>query len=36
MGDLAFQGISKSFGAVRALRDVTFAVAEGEAHALVG
>jgi rhamnose transport system ATP-binding protein len=33
---LAFQGISKSFGAVHALRGVTFSVAEGEAHALVG
>src|SRR5688572_24372198 len=36
MGQLAFQGISKSFGAVRALRDVTFSVEEGETHALVG
>jgi rhamnose transport system ATP-binding protein len=36
MGLLAFQGITKSFGAVRALRDVTFSVAEGETHALVG
>jgi rhamnose transport system ATP-binding protein len=36
MAQLAFQGITKSFGAVRALRDVTFSVAEGEAHALVG
>jgi rhamnose transport system ATP-binding protein len=36
MGDLAFRGITKSFGAVRALRDVSFSVAEGEAHALVG
>jgi rhamnose transport system ATP-binding protein len=33
---VAFQGITKSFGAVRALRDVSFAVAQGEAHALVG
>src|SRR5512145_2082602 len=36
MGDLVFRGITKSFGAVRALRDVSFSVAEGEAHALVG
>jgi rhamnose transport system ATP-binding protein len=33
---LQFRDISKSFGAVRALRGVSFAVAEGEAHALVG
>ena len=36
MGQLWFQDISKSFGAVRALNGVTFPVAEGEAHALVG
>jgi rhamnose transport system ATP-binding protein len=36
MRRLEFQGITKSFGAVRALRGVTFAVNEGEAHALVG
>ena len=36
MGNLVFRGITKSFGAVRALRDVSFSVAEGEAHALVG
>jgi rhamnose transport system ATP-binding protein len=36
MGELAFRGITKSFGAVRALRDVSFSVWEGEAHALVG
>jgi rhamnose transport system ATP-binding protein len=36
MGQLSFQDISKSFGAVRALSGVTFPVAEGEAHALVG
>jgi ABC-type sugar transport system ATPase subunit len=36
MSQLVFQGITKSFGAVRALRDVSFSVAEGEAHALVG
>src|SRR5258706_6719047 len=35
-GQLSFQDISKSFGAVRALSGVTFTVAEGEAHALVG
>jgi rhamnose transport system ATP-binding protein len=33
---LEFQGITKSFGAVRALRDVSISVASGEAHALVG
>ncbi len=33
---LEFQGITKSFGAVRALRDVSLSVAAGEAHALVG
>jgi hypothetical protein len=32
MTQLAFQGITKSLGAVRALRDVTFSVAEGEMH----
>ena len=36
MGQISFQDISKSFGAVRALSGVTFPVAEGEAHALVG
>lgn len=36
MQGLEFQQISKSFGAVRALRRVSFSVAEGEAHALVG
>src|SRR5918997_516145 len=36
MGELAFRGITKSFGAVRALRDVSFSIVEGEAHALVG
>src|SRR5260221_8070776 len=35
-GQLSFRDISKSFGAVRALSGVTFQVAEGEAHALVG
>src|SRR6476619_6406474 len=33
---LAFQNVTKAFGAVRALRGVSFSVAEGEAHALVG
>jgi ABC-type uncharacterized transport system ATPase subunit len=32
MTQLAFQGITKSFGTVRAPRDVTFSVAEGETH----
>jgi rhamnose transport system ATP-binding protein len=36
MNQLEFQGVTKSFGAVRALRGVTFAVHEGDAHALVG
>jgi rhamnose transport system ATP-binding protein len=36
MPGLEFQQISKSFGAVRAVRGVSFSVAEGEAHALVG
>jgi ABC-type sugar transport system ATPase subunit len=36
MGEIVFQTISKSFGAVRALRSVTVSVQEGEAHALVG
>ena len=33
---LQFERIEKSFGAVQALRGVSFDVAEGEAHALVG
>jgi rhamnose transport system ATP-binding protein len=33
---LAFRNVSKAFGAVRALRGVSFSVAAGEAHALVG
>ena len=33
---LEFRRVSKAFGAVQALRDVSFGVAEGEAHALVG
>ena len=36
MPGLEFREIHKSFGAVRALRGVTFSVHEGEAHALVG
>jgi rhamnose transport system ATP-binding protein len=36
MAALEFHDVSKSFGAVRALRGVSFSVAEGEAHALVG
>jgi rhamnose transport system ATP-binding protein len=36
MAGLDFQHLSKSFGAVRALRDVSFTVADGETHALVG
>jgi len=35
-GGLGFRNVTKSFGAVRALRGVSFAVAAGEAHALVG
>jgi ABC-type sugar transport system ATPase subunit len=33
---LEFRHVSKFFGASAALRDVSFSVAEGEAHALVG
>jgi len=33
---VAFAHIDRSFGAVAALRDVTFAVARGESHAIVG
>jgi rhamnose transport system ATP-binding protein len=36
MQDLEFRGIRKSFGAVAALRGVSFAVRQGETHALVG
>jgi rhamnose transport system ATP-binding protein len=36
MPGLEFRDIHKSFGAVHALRGVSFSVAEGEAHALVG
>jgi rhamnose transport system ATP-binding protein len=35
-GGLAFRNVSKAFGAVRALGGVSFTVAEGDAHALVG
>jgi len=36
MGALEFRNVHKSFGAVRALRGVSFRVASGEAHAVVG
>jgi ABC-type sugar transport system ATPase subunit len=36
MPGLEFRDVRKSFGAVHALRGVSFAVGEGEAHALVG
>src|SRR5918996_5513425 len=36
MPGLEFHDVRKSFGAVRALAGVTFSVAEGEAHAIVG
>ena len=36
MPGLAFDGVTKSFGAVRALKGVSFPVQEGEVHALVG
>src|SRR4029453_13797307 len=36
MATLEFQDVHKSFGAVRALRGISFAVASGEAHAVVG
>ena len=36
MPGLEFRDVRKSFGAVKALSGVTFAVREGEAHALVG
>ena len=35
-GGLEFIDVHKSFGAVQALRGVSFSVAEGEAHALIG
>jgi len=36
MAFLTFQGISKHFGGVQALRDVSFTVARGSCHALMG
>lgn len=36
MGALEFRDVHKSFGAVRALRGISFAVASGETHAVVG
>ena len=36
MPGLEFRDVRKSFGAVNALKGVTFSVTEGEAHALVG
>src|SRR5512145_2902368 len=36
MASLEFIDVHKSFGAVRALRGVSFSVASGEAHACVG
>jgi ABC-type sugar transport system ATPase subunit len=36
MTGLEFRDVRKAFGAVKALTGVTFSVAEGEAHALVG
>jgi rhamnose transport system ATP-binding protein len=33
---IEFRQIDKSFGAVAALRDVTFSISDGEAHAIVG
>ena len=36
MAALEFRDVHKSFGAVRALRGVSFRVAAGEAHAVVG
>jgi rhamnose transport system ATP-binding protein len=35
-GGLEFRGVAKAFGAVHALRGVSFGVAPGEAHACVG
>lgn len=35
-GELQFEDVRKAFGAVQALAGVTFSVAAGEAHALVG
>ena len=36
MATLEFRNVQKSFGAVRALRGISFSVASGEAHAVVG
>jgi rhamnose transport system ATP-binding protein len=36
MNGLEFRDVAKSFGAVQALRGVSFSVAQGEAHACVG
>jgi rhamnose transport system ATP-binding protein len=36
MATLEFRDVHKSFGAVRALRGISFAVASGESHAVVG
>ena len=33
---LEFRQVSRSFGAVKALTDVSFAVTAGEAHAIIG
>jgi len=33
---LRMSGVRKSFGATRALRNVSFEVADGEVHALIG
>ena len=33
---ITFQGISKAFGPVEVLHDVTFEIAPGEVHALLG
>ena len=36
MSELSFREISKSFGAIRAVQNVSFDVARGESHALMG
>ena len=36
MADLEFRGISKAFGGVVALDDVSFSCSRGEVHALLG